>query len=180
MRPLLSIGGFKTWEALSRSAKPAALFDALGEAEELRLREEFSRWLLQLLKAQAQECIRLQRFPVTYEPLSPAWASRKAREGLKPGFWVATGTLVDTLTVWKERGTRTWHLGWPPEVRNPLNGQPVAEIAAALEEGSVEHNRPARPLFIILATQMRKNIYRLFYRFCQKHHPEHLPRLPRP
>lgn len=180
MKPLLSIGGFKTWSALSRSTKPAELFDTLGEAGEDKLREEFTRWLLQLLKAQVQECIRLQRFPVEYEPLKPAWADFKARHGLHPGFWIATGTLVDTLSVWKQKGEKVWNLGWRPGVKNPLNGESVAEIAAALEFGNEAQNRPARPLFTILAARMQKNVYRLFYAFCREKHPSYIPHLPRP
>lgn len=180
MKPLLDIGGFQEWAALSRSTKPAELFTLIGAAREEALREEFVRWLLQLLKAQAQECIRLQRFPVDYAPLSPAWAEKKERLGLHPGFWIATGTLTKTLTVWKERGEKVWHLGWPDSVKNPMNGEPVSTIAAALEFGDPARNRPARPLFTVLAGRLQKQVYRLFFAFCREKHPSYLKHLPRP
>lgn len=177
---ILSIAGVAEWAALSRSTKPAALMASLTEAQENKLREEFAKWLLQLIKAQAQECIRTQKFPVEFEPLSAAWTNYKERHGLKPGFWIATGTLLKTINVWKDRPSGEWRLGWLPDRVNPISKTSVAVIAEALERGNPEQNRPARPLFTTLANRAKKSSYRLFYAFCQRHHPEHLSLLPRP
>lgn len=173
---LLEVNGHD-WSALARSVKPLALFAHLGPEGAERFQEEFGHWLLELLRAHVLDAIRTQRFPEDYDPLSPAWAHRKARLGLEPGYWRATGTLAASLAVWRtEEGKIV--LGFPADAVSPLNKQKVAVYAAALEHGDPKRGRPGRPLFTTFATRMRKQIYRLLRRFCQKHHPEYVAFLP--
>lgn len=178
MSPLLVIGDWTEWVALDRSKKPTHLFEVIGPRAEEKARAEFALWVLRLLKAQVTHCIRNQQFPAIYEPLSPAWAETKKHKKLEPGFWIASGQLVSTLTVWKERGSLVWTLGWPEHVKDPEDGTLIVTIARALEFGVPEKNIPARPLFTILADRMKKSAYRLFRAFCVEKHPSWLQHLP--
>lgn len=172
---VLDVIGLRTWQPLSRTNKVDRLVASLSGTDLDKLDKEFAQWLLQLLKYQVRQAIKLQKFPRAYKPLSPDYKDFKQANNLKPGFWQATGFLSEELTVWQ--GTNgTWHIGWPPTLKHKASpDQLVADIARRLELGDKKRRLPPRPLFTPLAENIAKGIFRYFTTFVHQHHPEFFP-----
>lgn len=166
---LIDILRLKQWRPLSRTLDHYA--HHLSDEDYYRVDQLFPRWLLGLYRARIRDAINFQRFPRQYAPLSPAYVAWKDREGLKPGFWRATGFLVDHLTYWHDPKQDCHHIGFRPRLLHPTSGELVWKIAQRLELGDAKQHLPARPLFIPIADQLRRNIRRHFLQYCTKRAP---------
>lgn len=174
---IISIIGIKEWKPLSRTHKLDRLIEDLSPEQLNLLHADFAKWSCEFIKYRAKECVRRQIFPVKYAPLNGDYVRWKDKNGLKPGFWQATGTLANTMQVWETTGQENhWNIGWPPSVKHD-NGFPIQSIAQRLERGDKATNLPGRPLFTPLAEAYSKRIMRYFADFAARHYPSVLPYL---
>lgn len=169
---VLDILQLREWRPLSRTTRLDLLLATLDPVALQDLEAAFARWLLELLRYQVRQAIKRQIFPRVYEPLSDSWVEQKRHQGLKPGFWIATGQLESTIKVWLSPETGRWTIGWPEGVRHKANPKvDCADIAKWMERGTVK--MPARPLFVPLAESIGKSIVPRFTTFCVKHYPDY-------
>lgn len=169
---LITIADLYTWEPLQRNSRAQRILRELPSHKVEELLEGFAYYVLNFFKSLVLNAIRLQKFPVKYQPLSPAHLARKKKKGWRLGFWEMTGFLQQHLTIWKT-SNRNYCIGFKHGIVHPVNGQSIEMIAKALEMGVPKHNLPARPLFYPLAQGISKKIYDThFRRFMREKHPD--------
>jgi hypothetical protein len=165
---------------LSRDDRFQRFFADLPAPHRKDLQKWFARWMLENYKYRIKQMVARQRFPETYQPLSPAWEAYKKKHYLKPGFWRATGTLMRHITIWHTPFTETYHIGWPwwaktkklPGKRRRVK---LAMVAQVLEMGSERARIPSRPLLVPVAQAMARRGPELFLEFLGKHYPMYYP-----
>lgn len=170
---LIDVLGVLDWRPLSRSPRikvfEAALIDEGIDPEPIK--RQFGIKLAKALVLRVENTIRSQRFRPRLQPLSRAYARQKRRTGGHPGFWINTGYLVRNIRSWVDRAGNIF-VGFPQRLRHHSNGQRLAMIAKALEEGVPSKNLPARPVFKPAAQALVRDSTRLFERHLQQTSPK--------
>lgn len=164
---LLEVTNLKMYAPLSKTRKFDALWQALSDQEEDKLRLAFTRALAQELVAEVKQAVRLQRFKVVYQPLSAKYAARKRKLKRKEGFWQNTGYLIENLTMWKVPNENIYKVGYPKAKLHPSSGTPLSHIMYILERGSEKRNIPARPLFTPIMDGIMRDVSPKFFNFLK-------------
>lgn len=174
---LINIVGLKEWKPLYNSKGFHSFVQHFSDKPRVleEIESSFVMWVLSEFKRNVQARVKAQSFPVKYEPLSAAYKARKQKQRLNPGFWSATGFLIDHVKVWKYGGKYT--LGFDPKVKHPENGELLVDIVKRLELGCEKTNLPARPLFLPIAKSYGKHMYTNFERFIKFRYPKYFPLL---
>lgn len=100
--------------------------------------------------------IMTQKFAGGYAPYNPRYANWKGQYFASTGFWVMRGTVVNSLTVYRDRHPQRWVGGLSPSAGMvsgsswfgpPGRGKPksINMYAYLNEYGGTKH--PARPVF---------------------------------
>lgn len=97
---------------------------------------------------------RIDSQPGDVPPLSRSWTEEKARRGLDPRIWVATGFFRDHLKA-VQIAKGVIFVG-ATKMKHKPSGVPMEKIAEVIEYGSVEHGIPPRPLFRPVGDKFRK------------------------
>ncbi|MBX4215637.1 hypothetical protein KW797_01670 [Candidatus Parcubacteria bacterium] len=101
-----------------------------------------------------------------FEPLSQEWAAQKAKLGLDPGFWHATGQLLSSLKV--DHTNDGIFVGWD-DTPSVVNGEPLAAVAAALEFGVADLGIPPRPVLRPTVQRIRERLMLAIPPLAEKH-----------
>ncbi|MFA5071172.1 MAG: hypothetical protein WC511_02265 [Candidatus Pacearchaeota archaeon] len=160
---LIEVVDLYTWEPLSKNSRAQTLLRELDSNRVREVTEGFALYLLNFLKSLVLNAIKMQKFPVRYAPLSPAYARRKLRKGWRHGFWQMTGFLQNHIEIWKIQ-TNNYAIGFKHGIIHPETGAPIEDIVKWLEKGVPSHNQPARPLFYPLSAGISKHVYDVHFR----------------
>lgn len=169
---LIEVVNLYNWEPLTKNSRAQMVLENIGKRKADELLEGFAYYVLNFLKSLVLNAIRLQKFPMQYQPLSPQYVARKRKKGWRLGFWEMTGFLQQHITVWKD-ARRSYCIGFRSGVIHPVSGTPILTIVKTLEMGSPKKNIPARPLFFPLAAGISKKIYDIHWKkFLREKYPQ--------
>jgi hypothetical protein len=128
----------------------------------------FAKYLTVILRARVQEAIRTQQLgrrsmKDVYDPLSKRYQESKPKR-TKNMFWMNTGHLSSSLTVWRERDMIK--IGFKGSQYYPGTRTKTIKVLLWNERGTRNNDGsvriPARPLFVPLAKFLTKNVGRYF------------------
>lgn len=115
-----------------------------------------------------------------YPPLNEDYRKRKKKQGLRIGFWEATGQIANTIEGKRVGHSNTWKIGWDKRrtyrkamgggTLGPSTGVRIWLIVMWLEFGTKRNGEvhiPPRPLIRPIMRDMRKSITRLYLRYLR-------------
>lgn len=174
---LIKILRLKDYKPLSKTTRLDKLYSILRERERDILEHRFAVHLQIAIRKKIQNNVNRQRvgslsMAQKYSPLSKKWREYKRKHKLKKGFWRAHEYLIKNIEVWKE--DKVYYVGFHPDQKHPVNGQPLTVIATALEEGSLIRRLPKRGLFIPTVEGISRNIKQHIAQFFKAEFPQYL------
>lgn len=118
-----------------------------------------------LIEARAVKHIQNQ--DLRWKKLDPAYKRWKEKNRLSTDKLIATGTLMNSITVQVLKDGQEAFVGVLRKARGK-NGEQLANIAAVHEFGSVRRKIPARPLFKPTFRESRKDMLKNYRKFIKK------------
>lgn len=131
--------------------------------QKIEILTDFSKFLADNLQRLLIKRIKTQYHYLRWKPLSPGYAEFKRKLGLSPNIWEATGTLVNSITVYRE--SSYYVVGVDPYRRYP-DGTNMLFVAKCMEFGT--RYMPARPLFGPTINFMRRNVRKYWELFLEE------------
>ena len=99
----------------------------------------------------------IQNQALNWKPLSAAYEKYKKNKGLSNQIYIATSTLMNSITHAIRDGGLTAFIGVLRTARGP-SGESEVMIGKVMEYGSAKRNIPARPLFRPTFKEMKPKI----------------------
>lgn len=127
------------------------------------LHDEFVRYMAKVYRDEVKRAIKEQRYKGNWKPLSRRYLKYKRTHGLSTNIWEATGTLVESISYWKQ-GER-YVVGVRPRKTYPGTDVTILSVIRRMEYG--DNKVPARPLFRPIAKYLQKNIRRYWEKFLE-------------
>lgn len=122
---------------------------------------DFQFYMAETLRDEFVRAIDKQRFNKKWPPLSVSYYTWKERKNLSLHIWEATGTMKNTLKVFKKGSYIA--VGFRQTDVYPKTSAKINTIAKYVEYGTPK--MPARPLFRPLTEYMRKHVSDYFKRY---------------
>lgn len=99
-------------------------------------------------------------------PLSPKYAKYKEYKNYYPNIWMATGTLINSISIWYDKLRDRIVIGIDEKKKYKYGNRniPIYLVAKFLEYGT-EKGLPARPLFRRARDRVSKDIKKYYNNF---------------
>lgn len=126
----------------------------LSDSEKNKVLTGFCKFLaIQMRKLLKNRIVTQYRY-LYWAPLTPGYTALKAKLGLSPNIWEATGLLLKSIGYYKEGDS--YIVGVNPHVYYPNSRVKVLFVAKCMEFGT--RYMPARPLFGPTINFMRRHV----------------------